>query len=791
ARAVAMRSGAAVQHAARRLRRTPWLMAMMMAVIALTLVIAIQLRREETRLADARRYQALAGDWERALRAARLGQPGGLITAKADVRRRMAALEAPADDARRGWAAAALGRGYLALGDVDRAAIALARAWDAGMRSPQTALAYALALGRRFADRLDAIGPDERSHRAQITSLLRWVDARANDTSLVADRPVADYVPALLAYYDQRYDEAHRRAAQMTARYPWFYEARLLGADALLARALREEDRGDIAAMRASQQAARAAYVGAAAIASGAPEPWIGQCAVARGQLRAFAEHGAAGTAVDLAQLTRWRDAARSDCRTALRHDPESIDAYAYEASAMWEWARGTYDFARRDARPALRMEIDRLDEALRQHPQAGRLYTLRADLHWLIGRRATQIDRADPRAFYQQAVRDYRRALRTEPDRALIFYLLAQVHARQLEYEAARGLPIAPTWQLALRSLLRAEALVQARPTPELERAWIGQRRAHIHWTVAFGRYRRGLDFGDHAAHLFATCRRALAQGGASGSRLRWMGNAYTLRAYHHAIQNRDADAALAYRQAMAYQARASRLTDGGLAGIATLLMAQVATVNHDLTRGVDPLALLLRADHTLATFDARTQGGGDYIRTVAAWLRLELAIEQLRRRFAGFAGDPRADAAPADDRRDRAAEAAALARFARPDYAGEPRHEATFYLLWRVWEAQARGEDAAATRLLEAAMRMQQRMLARGGDPQVATLQRGAMAVLRARAARDPLARDRYLDEAAATWRAAQMENRWLMQEIPFWQRMADALRDPPADRRMAPVG
>ncbi|MEM6457206.1 MAG: hypothetical protein AAF772_19105, partial [Acidobacteriota bacterium] len=751
---------------------TPWLMAMMMAVIALTLVIAVQLRHEETRLTDARRYQALAGDWERALRAARLGQPGGLFTAKAEVRRRMAALEASADDARRGWAAAALGRGHLALGGDERAVAALARAWSDGVQTPQTALSYALALGRYHGDRLDAVDASGRSHRARITALLRWVEMRSADTSPIADRPVADYVPALLAYYDQRYDEAARRATRMAARHAWFYEAQMLVGQALLGRAGFEKDRDAIAAMHVTLRAAHVAYAEAAAIASGAPGPWVGQCAIAQRQLYAHAEWRADDSDVDaVALIDRYAEEARSACRTALLRDPEAIGAYANEAGAVWEWARAIYSVSDRDVRPALHAAIARLSAALRRHPQAARLYALRADLRWLIGRRALQFDGADPRAFYQHAARDYRRALRVQPDWALTYYFLSETYEAQLRYEAAYDLPIAPAWQLALRALAHAERIERRHPSPELRNGRIDLRRVVVHHQVAYARFRHGRDFGAHVERLFEATQRAVQAGGANTDQLRAMGDAYALRAFHRASNGHHAAAATAYRQMVAYRARVSQRGGGHPGDVHALLLGVIDVIRHDLLRGVDPIDGLRHADALLTQLEARSPQDQASARTRNAGLRIVLITQHLRRQYAGFDAG-----ASVDGLRDRAAEAAALAWLARVDTPRAPHEDVVFYGLWRVWEAQMRGDATAA--LLAQAARAQQRMLANGGDPQQAALQDGILAVLRAQTADDPDARAAYLDEARAIWRRAFDENRWLQHRIPLWQRMAETL-------------
>ncbi|MEM6456515.1 MAG: hypothetical protein AAF772_15595, partial [Acidobacteriota bacterium] len=132
-----------------------------------------------------------------------------------------------------------------------------------------------------------------------------------------------------------------------------------------------------------------------------------------------------------------------------------------------------------------------------------------------------------------------------------------------------------------------------------------------------------------------------------------------------------------------------------------------------------------------------------------------------------------------------------AALAWFQAPAYAGSARDEPTMFLLWRAWDAHARGDPATARRRVAAADAMRARMGARGGDPAMAQMQQGIAALLRAQMADDALQRAAALAETERLWQRAAADNRWLMHQIPLWQGMAAAVRGAAAQPRPRPIG
>ncbi|MBZ4334333.1 hypothetical protein [Corallococcus sp. AS-1-12] len=151
---------------------------------------------------------------------------------------------------------AALGRGALALGDLDAAIKHLETAWSAGFREPSVAWVRALALSQRYREQritaLTVLDPDERRVREQDTerqyrepvlALLR--QAREKEA------PSANLLAALVAFHEGRLDAAAALLEPLAASHPWFVEAPLLRADVLLLRAAQLWEEGQEGAARA------------------------------------------------------------------------------------------------------------------------------------------------------------------------------------------------------------------------------------------------------------------------------------------------------------------------------------------------------------------------------------------------------------------------------------------------------------------------------------------------------------------------------------------------------------
>ncbi|MFP2906518.1 serine/threonine-protein kinase, partial [Pyxidicoccus sp. 3LFB2] len=164
------------------------------------------------------------------------------------VRERMARIAArqPGPDASgEGLVHYALGRGHLALHELDKAHEELLRARQRGLDSPELHYALGRVLGELYHQSLEDArrsgGKDWLAAR-QLELELRYLEPalqsleRSRGVQLESPR----YLEGLIAFYRRHYDEAARAADQASAEAPWLHEPWKLAGDVARVRALEQ-----------------------------------------------------------------------------------------------------------------------------------------------------------------------------------------------------------------------------------------------------------------------------------------------------------------------------------------------------------------------------------------------------------------------------------------------------------------------------------------------------------------------------------------------------------------------
>lgn len=192
-----------------------------------------------------RRFGAVSEQVAAAMRFEHLAPRHDTEPARRRLLAQLLALEAELEGlspAVQGTARVALGRGFLALGDWQRAARELETAWQLGDRSPRVALALAEAEAERYgAQRALAEQQSDPVLRARrLVELERRSRDRALELAAIArsggEGAVSDLVEARLAYLAGELERAATLATAAAEAVPWLYEARLLVADVEVAR---------------------------------------------------------------------------------------------------------------------------------------------------------------------------------------------------------------------------------------------------------------------------------------------------------------------------------------------------------------------------------------------------------------------------------------------------------------------------------------------------------------------------------------------------------------------------
>ncbi|WP_218920096.1 serine/threonine-protein kinase [Chondromyces crocatus] len=137
----------------------------------------------------------------------------------------------------------ALGRGHLALQEFEVALDHLKQAAAAGYHPPELDYAMGIALGALYRKALEATKQLQEARRQEATAV---IEARFKEPALAHLRAALGgtvetpaYAEGLIAFYEERLDEALAKSRDAFAAAPWLYEAKKLEGDVLFERGIR------------------------------------------------------------------------------------------------------------------------------------------------------------------------------------------------------------------------------------------------------------------------------------------------------------------------------------------------------------------------------------------------------------------------------------------------------------------------------------------------------------------------------------------------------------------------
>lgn len=277
-----------------RSRRQELLAAVVAAILgalvtaaALASWVAVERSRSARRAELAQRFALQVRDAEWQLRVAQMSPRHDLTADRARVERQLLEIEQAMREL--GAAAAApghyaVGRGLLALGDHDAALPHLEKAWELGLRSAEIAFARGVALGELYRQEVQwaqGVGDEAQRLAALDAARQRWREpalAALREGRSSASSPLI-YVDALIALFEERFDEALELVDVALVEAPWLWEARMLEGEAHRHRAnvYRHESRW--AEMEGALAAADEAFEKVIAVAPSAAAGYAGLCA--------------------------------------------------------------------------------------------------------------------------------------------------------------------------------------------------------------------------------------------------------------------------------------------------------------------------------------------------------------------------------------------------------------------------------------------------------------------------------------------------------------------------------
>ncbi|MBN1208272.1 MAG: protein kinase [Myxococcaceae bacterium] len=446
----------------------------------------------------------------------------------------------------------ALARGHLALRDEDKARKHLEAAWESGFHDPRVAYALALVLGHLYQDQLLEVEtlPSEPEREARKQALQRRLRDPALDwlrRSKGAEVHSTEYVAALIAFYEERFDEALARLDALGNRLPWFYEAPQLRGDIFRMRAARRWNQGELEGAQADLDAGRRAYEAAAAIGESVPATYQslakleytavviglystgdvlpsftrGTQAVAR-SLQASPDDGATLmlearlhrrlAEYHMGQLGRGEDpqaaleAALAAASKALQHGHPARDVYPEQGRILYSWARFLMTRGQ-DPRERLRQA----EQAIQAISADARDYEFHSALGLILSTWAEYEDRigASSAEHRQRAIESLQAATRLNPLLPDAWINLGRTYIHRTE-SASLGSPAEQRLRQeqdlksAWEALQRALDINPRHYVPYIYGGRVHAQRARLHWcdegaapllATALELYRKGRD--------------------------------------------------------------------------------------------------------------------------------------------------------------------------------------------------------------------------------------------------------------------------------------------------------
>ncbi|WP_395825514.1 protein kinase [Archangium minus] len=378
----------------------------------------------------------------------------------------------------------ALGRGALALGDIDKAREHLEFAWQKGFHEPRVAYAIALVMGQLYQQQRLEVAPSDDGKMLEVAGsdhskvpefLLRDIEQRYRDPALAylkqsqgVEAPSAEYVAALVAFHEGRLDDALAQLDAMSGKLPWFYEAPMLRGDILLARVYKHERNVD--EKKADLDAGRKAYAAAITIAESVPAVHLALARLERVEMDR--QRSLRGDVMP--SYTRAHDA----LMRCLAVAPDDYMCWVELARLHAHLARGQFDQASdvqaSDVEGALKKAMEVAERALAFAPARREARMVLANCTLLLAIRRLSSG-GDPREQLRKAA-DLLESVRPEDRNPSFHYLFGAVFMNWADYEERIGENSLGLWGREIQEL---QALLAINDLSAAD--WVSLGRAYL----------------------------------------------------------------------------------------------------------------------------------------------------------------------------------------------------------------------------------------------------------------------------------------------------------------------
>lgn len=397
-----------------------------------------------------------------------------LVRTENFLRRHLKQLESQCtstDRTLRGVIESAIGQGYLSLHEWPKAIEHLRLAIEHNNTAPEVHFALGQALGRLYEDQRE-----DRKHQLAGAQLERELD-KLKQTVLAeaihemkagketeqtvegySESPIPEvYKDALLAFYDQKYDEALKLTRTAQAQAPWLIEPHDLETKIITASYTERLTREDKTAV-SDAPAVRASIERAIGIARSYPDFYRSFLTYATYTVRTAMQMN-----VDPQVAAEIFDAGVRHAQSAIALKPQSSDAKDQLAELYANWAY-TQSILRMDPGPTVEKGLAVVAERLAGGPEDAQPYATRSKLYLAQAMYDSFTDKESLESL-EMSARDAKRAMELSP-RSSEFANLFYVSQEQVsDIRRWRDMPWEAQFQEALAAVKRAVELSPEMP--------------------------------------------------------------------------------------------------------------------------------------------------------------------------------------------------------------------------------------------------------------------------------------------------------------------------------------
>ena len=464
--------------------------AMLSAALLITLVLLGTLIWVQTKSSMQSRYAKEFGEEVRSIesmiRSAYSAPLHDIRPEIAEARKRLVQIENRTRDAGR-WAYGpghnALGLGYFALDDYDKALQNLQIAWQSNYREPSTAYALGKVMGilyqgalrdaeliRNKVLREEQKAKLEKELRDPAVAYLKMARGRVESPA---------YVEGLIAFYEKRYKDALNKAVDAYKQAGWTYEGKKLEGDLYLQSGRELENKGEYEKAKNDYEKAGAAY----------------QTAIELGRSRADIYLSEAEREIAILNLDSEKGISNEEAlRQALLNadhaiaiNPDAHEGYSRKMKAYT--TVGTYLMYNtgEDPRKLMKQAIDMGQEAIKRNPKDSISFEQTGTAYRAIGEYEIRHG-MDPRKALARALENNQKSLQIKPNNPTVLVSNGVAYSLAGEFEMKHGMDPLPSFRKAVEQYRASEQI-----NPSYSPAYTNGGIAY--WYIANYQMGRGID--------------------------------------------------------------------------------------------------------------------------------------------------------------------------------------------------------------------------------------------------------------------------------------------------------